>query len=200
MEEKVFRVLNTQSQMHLRAAFRAVLTQMGFDTVNDPHVQDTPVRAAHALDELCSGLAIDPLTLLSTTFKDDSQEMISVSGIEYVSLCKHHFLPFYGEAHFAYIPKGRIVGLSKIPRLIEALARRPQTQEELVTSIADTFQKSVAPLGCAVLMRGMHTCMALRGVRQAQARMTTTAVRGVFKDRPEVRQEFMTMVAIQGEK
>ncbi len=199
MEEKVFKVMSTRAQVMLAAGLAETLISFGLDVDNE-HLRDTPIRAAHALDELCCGLRIDPEKILSTSFpmEPGPREMISVSGIEFVSVCEHHLLPFHGTAHFSYIPNNQIVGLSKIPRLVEALARRPQTQENLTAQIVNIFQTELMPQGCAVMLRAYHSCMALRGVRQAGAYMTTTALRGIFMEKPEVKQEFLLGAQLQG--
>jgi GTP cyclohydrolase IA len=159
------------------------------------HIERTPHRVVLAYQELLGGVWQDPAAILQTSFKESSyNQMITVESIDFVSVCIHHLLPFYGECTFAYLPDKRIVGLSKIPRMVDILAHRPQVQERLTQQIVDTFQNVVNPLGCGATIRAWHGCVACRGVRKANVRMRTTALRGYFLDKPEVRQEFLAGV------
>ena len=156
------------------------------------HVERTPTRVVNAYSELLSGVREDPALVLRISFEETSyDEMVTVEDIDFVSVCAHHLLPFFGFCHFAYLPDKRIVGLSKIPRMIEILARRPQVQERLTRQIVDVFQQEIQPLGCGVMIRAWHGCVACRGVRKANLRMRTTALRGYFRDKPEVKSEFL---------
>jgi GTP cyclohydrolase I len=144
--------------------------------------------------ELFEGLHTDPADTLSTVFREDHQEMIIVRDIPFYSMCEHHLLPFHGFAHFGYLPNGRIVGLSKVARLVECLSRRPQVQERLAGQIVDTFCETLDPLGCGVVIEAEHLCMTMRGVKKPGSKMVTSALRGVFRDLPETRAEFLANV------
>ena len=154
------------------------------------HFERTPERVAKALLEMVQGCFQNPDATLGTTFTARTREMVALRDMDFVSLCAHHFLPFYGKVHFGYIPNDRIVGLSKIPRLIKVLATRPQIQEELTAQIADTFERVVQPQGTIVVMDAVHTCMLVRGVKQ-YANTRTSAVRGLFLKEPGTVAEFM---------
>lgn len=159
------------------------------------HVRKTPLRVIKALSELLSGYRIDPKEILVTSFTSGKyNEMITVKDIGFSSLCAHHMLPFTGKVHFAYIPAGKIVGLSKIPRLIDALSRRLQVQENLSEEIVNTFQDIVKPRGCAVRIEAHHSCMSLRGVRKEGASMRTTALRGIFTTDDSAKSEFLSSI------
>jgi len=159
--------------------------------VYDEHTQGTPDRVVKAFAEYVRGCTEDPATYLAKTFNAHTyDQMVSVPNIRLISMCMHHLAPIIGKVHFAYIPQAAIVGLSKIPRFIEALARRPQVQELLTDQIVDTFYSTVEPKGCAVHVRAFHFCMCGRGVEEPAAYTVTTALRGSFKD-PLTRQEFL---------
>lgn len=157
------------------------------------HIEKTPQRFTSALAEMFIGTLEDPKEALSTMFMaygmDD--EMITVKEISFFSTCAHHILPFFGTVHFAYIPDTHIVGLSKIPRLVEVFARRPQVQEKLTTDIVDAFQKIVMPKGCAAMIRAYHMCCMSRGIQQPTSYTETTALRGIFKE-GSTKNEFLT--------
>lgn len=157
------------------------------------HFERTPQRVSKALLEMMQGCFHDPVTTLGTVFTAPSQEMVALYEMDFVSLCAHHLLPFYGKAHFAYVPDKQIVGLSKIPRLLKVLSCRPQIQEELSKQMVDTFMEVVRPLGCSVIMDAVHTCMLVRGVKQ-YANTRTSAVRGLFLENQQVQAEFLAGV------
>lgn len=159
---------------------------------NHEHTKNTPQRVVESYGELFSGCFVDPKSVLKTAFSDDYSEMVYINDIQFVSMCMHHFLPFIGKAHFAYIPNKKIVGLSKIPRLIEVYARRPQVQEQLTRQITSEFQRVVQPKGCGLVMEAVHLCMCVRGVRQMTAFTRTSDLRGNFLRRKEVREEFLS--------
>lgn len=163
-------------------------------TLHSSHRIDTPRRAVEALEEMLSGCLVKPELLLST-FENTSKysEMVHVKKVRFYSVCAHHMLPFFGTANFAYIPDTRIVGLSKISRLIDAFARRPQVQEKLTDEITETFQKHVRPIGCGVVMRAYHFCMICRGAREPTAYTETTSLWGSFLN--GAKQEFLTAAA-----
>lgn len=157
-------------------------------------LKGTPRRYLKALQEMTAGLHMDPAAPLQVTFDEKHDEIVCVAGIDFVSVCEHHLLAFTGVIDFAYIPDGKIVGLSKIPRMVDALARRPQVQERLVTQIAETFVRALNPRGVMVIARATHSCMSCRGVR-SDGSMITSVVRGIFKEQPESRAECMALLA-----
>lgn len=166
--------------------------------ISAEHVQKSPERIARSLFEFYRGCWEDPKKILTTTFQNGHyDEMIYVNDIQFVSFCAHHGLPFFGKAHFAYMPHDKIVGLSKIPRLVEALAHRPQVQEKLTIDIVDTFDTVVKPTGCGMVMEAIHLCMAIRGVENESAYTKTTAIRGNFKF-PAIKSEFLDGVRKTG--
>jgi GTP cyclohydrolase I len=165
-----------------------LMTELGLD-LTDQHLEGTPARVARLYRELMRGSRVDPTKILKT-FDSKHSELIVVSQINFYSLCPHHLLIYRGKMHFGYVPDGKIVGLSKIPRLIQALASRPIVQEDLVSEIADTFMSVVKPLGCVARATGRHDCVAVRGVKCHEAQMTTVALRGVFREKPSLVEEF----------
>ena len=171
---------------------RELIKRVG-DNPDREGVQETPSRLVKAVTELCWGYDINPADYLDTTFPTNNvDQMIHVTGIEFVSVCEHHMLPFTGTAHVAYIPNERVVGLSKIPRLVTAYAARLQIQENLTQQIADTLQDTLNPQGVGVTLTAHHNCMGIRGAKQPNAQMTTTALTGAFLHKPEVRSEYQT--------
>lgn len=162
-------------------------------------LRETPDRVEKAWKFWCGGYELDPAEILKT-FEDGSDgydEMVFQSGIPFYSHCEHHLAPLWGTAHIAYIPDGRIVGLSKLSRLVDIFACRLQVQERLCTQIADALVEHLKPRGAAVVLQARHMCMESRGVAKVGTVTTTTALRGVFKDDPAVRAEFMALVAAQ---
>lgn len=155
-------------------------------------LQMTPSRVARSYDELLIGYKVDPVALLnSAMFEVSYSEMVVVSDIDFYSLCEHHMLPFFGKANVAYIPDKKVVGLSKIPRIVEVFARRLQVQERMTRQIAELIDELVQPLGVAVVIDGLHMCMAMRGAKKANARMRTSAVLGSFATNEKTRAEFL---------
>ena len=165
-----------------------LMTELGLD-LTDQHFEGTPARVARLYRELTRGSRVDPAKILKT-FDSKHSELIVVSEINFYSLCPHHLLIYRGKMHFGYVPDGKIVGLSKIPRLIQAMASRPIVQEDLVSEIADTFMSVVKPLGCVARATGRHDCVAVRGVKCHEAQMTTVALRGLFREKPSLVEEF----------
>ena len=165
-----------------------LMTELGLN-LTDQHFQGTPARVARLYRELTRGSRLDPAKILKT-FDSKHSELIVVSEINFYSLCPHHLLIYRGKMHFGYVPDGKIVGLSKIPRLIQAMASRPIVQEDLVSEIADTFMSVVKPLGCVARATGRHDCVAVRGVKCHEAQMTTVALRGLFREKPSLVEEF----------
>lgn len=155
----------------------------------------TPARAAKAIYDLTSGYDMDPVKILNeAVFHEDCDEMIIVRDIEFHSLCEHHILPFMGSIDVAYVPDGKIIGLSKIPRIVDMYAKRLQVQERLTEQIAGALQELLEPKGVGVVCRGQHTCMSMRGVQKQNAYMITNAMKGVFLEKPEARHEFLSMI------
>ena len=172
----------------LESIIRELITELGLDLA-DQHFAGTPARVARLYRELTRGSRMDPAKILKT-FDSKHSELIVVSDINFYSLCPHHLLIYRGKMHFGYVPQGKIVGLSKIPRLIQTMASRPIVQEDLVSEIADTFMSVVKPLGCVARATGRHDCVAVRGVKCHEARMTTVALRGLFREKPSLVGEF----------
>ncbi len=154
----------------------------------------TPRRIAEMYAELFSGLYQDPLDVLAQGFQEDHKEMVILKNIPFYSLCEHHFLPFHGQAHVGYVPEGRIVGVSKIARVVDILARRPQMQERLTSQIADALMQGLQPDGVAVVIEAEHLCMTMRGVQKPGTVMVTSAIRGGFRRRGVTRSEFLSLV------
>lgn len=159
-------------------------------TIGEDHIGGTPDRIVKMYDEIFAGCKTDPASVLTTSFPSSGDEMVCQYDMEFISHCAHHLLPFFGKAHFAYIPNGRIIGLSKIPRLIGVLSARPQVQEKLCAEIADEFQKAMEPLGVAVCLEAIHTCMFTRGIKKL-AVTRTAAVRGIFAEQSHAKEEFL---------
>jgi GTP cyclohydrolase IA len=177
----------------LQMIVRELMAELGMD-LTDQHFRGTPARVARLYRELTRGIGMDLAAILKT-FHSEHRELIVVSEINFYSLCPHHLLIYRGKMHFGYVPDGEIVGLSKIPRLIQAMASRPIVQEDLVSEIADTFMSIVRPLGCAVRATGRHDCVAVRGVKCHEAQMTTVALRGLFQEKHSLVEEFNQIVA-----
>ena len=156
----------------------------------------TPDRFANAYQEILSGYNTDPVQLVNgALFSVDYDEMVIVKDIEYYSMCEHHMLPFFGHVHVAYIPKGKVIGLSKIPRIVDMFAHRLQVQERMTQQIADFVEESIRPEGVAVVAEGRHLCMMMRGIRKQEANMTTSAMLGVFRTHTDTRLEFLNRIS-----
>ncbi len=180
----------------LERIIRDLIMELGLD-ITDQHFQGTPARVARLYRELTRGFRLDPVKILKT-FDSKHSELIVVSEINFYSLCPHHLLIYRGKMHFGYVPDGKIVGLSKIPRLIQTIASRPIVQEDLVSEIADTFMSVVKPLGCVARATGRHDCVAVRGVKCHEAQMTTEALRGLFREKPSLVEEFHQVITKLG--
>lgn len=155
----------------------------------------TPHRVANAYGEILEGYTIDPIKLINgALFTVDYDEMVVVKDIEFFSLCEHHLLPFFGRAHVAYLPHNKVIGLSKIPRIVDMFAHRLQVQERLTQQIAHFIQETINPLGVGVVIEAQHLCMMMRGIKKEQASMTTSAMLGGFRTRLETRMEFLNMI------
>lgn len=183
----------------LVAFYQGILehTNGGRELVDREGLVETPGRAARAWRELTEGYDVDVRRLLKTFDSDGYDEMVAVADIPFASLCEHHLLPFTGRAHVVYIPVGRIVGLSKIPRVVDAYARRLQVQERLTIQIADALEDHVQPFGVMVVVEATHMCATLRGVKKAGVVMRTSAVRGEIKDNPAARAEALAMIGLK---
>ncbi len=172
---------------------REILRLIGEDPGRDG-LLDTPVRVAKMYEELLSGMEINPAAVLNTTFEERSEGPVVVSDIAFYSLCEHHMLPFFGTAHVAYLPSDRIVGLSKIARLVDVLSRRLQVQERLTDQIVATMDAVLKPRGVIAVMEAEHLCMCARGVRKPGSRTRTLATRGVYAKDPQLRREFLQLI------
>ena len=178
----------------LAEAYRSILDGIGEDVQREGLVK-TPERVAKALAFMTSGMDTDPSDILtSALFTEDNDEMVIVRDIEVFSLCEHHMLPFFGKAHVAYIPDGKIVGLSKIPRVVDAFARRLQVQERLTEQIRDCIQETLHPKGVAVVIEAQHLCMQMRGVEKQGCVTTTSAFTGAFLNDSKTRLELLNLI------
>ena len=174
--------------------YKSILEEIGEDVHREGLIK-TPERVAKALAFMTSGMDSVPSDIIkSAIFKEDNDEMVLVRNIEIFSLCEHHMLPFFGKAHVAYIPNGKIVGLSKIPRIVDAFARRLQVQERLTEQIRDCINETLAPRGVAVVIEAQHLCMQMRGVEKQGCVTTTSAFTGAFLDDPKTRKEFISLI------
>ena len=185
-----------ETTTRLAEHYKAILELLGEDPQREGLLK-TPERVAKAIQFLTQGYSADPVAILnSARFKEDYQQMVLVKDIEIYSMCEHHMLPFYGKAHVAYIPNGCITGLSKIPRVVEAVARRLQVQERLTVQIRDCIQETLNPLGVAVVIEAAHMCMQIRGVQKQNSVTTTSAFTGVFLKDIRTREEFMRLIGV----
>lgn len=184
------------SAAHEKLVFhaRSMLELLG-ENVKREGLRDTPRRHARAMEFLTSGYDKDPRQVVGKAlFKEGSSEIVVVRDIELFSLCEHHLLPFYGKAHVAYIPNGKIIGLSKIPRIIDVFARRLQVQERLTTQISESLNELLEPLGVAVIIEAFHLCMMMRGVEKQNSYTITSSMLGAFHDNPTTRQELLSLL------
>jgi GTP cyclohydrolase I len=178
----------------MQDTIRRLLAELGEDPSREG-LLDTPKRVEKALRFLTSGYSADVDTVLNNAlFTVDYNEMVIVKDIDFYSLCEHHLLPFFGKCHVAYIPQGKVIGLSKIPRLVEIFSRRLQIQERLTSQIAETLSEKVQPLGVAVVVEASHLCMSMRGVEKQNSVAVTSAMLGVFHDDARTRSEFLELV------
>lgn len=177
----------------IRRAVREIILAVGEDPEREGLVE-TPRRVADMYAEVFAGLQQRPEDVLRVGFEEGHQEMVIVKDIPFYSMCEHHFLPFHGVAHIGYIPNGRVVGLSKLARALEILARRPQLQERLSSQLADAIMTALEPSGVGVVIQAEHLCMTLRGVKKPGSLAVTSAMRGIFKRYPATRAEFMALI------
>jgi GTP cyclohydrolase I len=177
----------------IERAVREILIAVGEDPEREGLLK-TPNRVARAYGELMAGLWEDPKSHLKTVFHEQYDEVVLLRDIEFHSLCEHHLLPFTGRAHVAYLPDGKVVGLSKLARLVEGFARRPQVQERLTTQVADALMEELNAMGAACVIEAVHTCMTIRGAKKPGSTMVTSALRGVFKENPSTRAEILALI------
>ena len=183
-----------RAQINIEASVYNILQSIGEEPGREG-LLNTPNRVARMFDELTSGYHIDPEKMINGALFDvDYDEMVVVKDIDFYSLCEHHLLPFFGQAHVAYIPNGKVIGLSKIPRIVEMFARRLQIQEQMTSQIASFLQDTLNPQGVAVVVEGAHMCSMMRGVKKENAKMKTSKMLGSFKDNEKTRREFMAHI------
>ena len=188
-------VFNNKLTRELGQHYHAILDAIGEDPSRDG-LQRSPERVAKALQYLTHGYGLDPAAILkSAMFKEKYSQMVLVKDIEVYSMCEHHMLPFFGKAHIAYIPNGRIVGLSKIPRVVDAFARRLQVQERLTDQIRDCIHDTLKPMGVAVVIEAQHLCMQMRGIQKQNSVTTTSAFTGIFLSDQRTREEFIELIS-----
>lgn len=180
-------------QPRIEAAVREILAAIGEDTERDG-LQDTPARVARMYAEMFGGLHVEPGRHLHRVFEEQYDELVLVRDISFHSMCEHHLLPFIGTAHVGYIPRGRVTGLSKLARVVEEVARRPQVQERMTHTIADLIESELDAKGVIVVLEAEHTCMTIRGVRKPGALTLTSAVRGLLKKNQSSRAEAMALI------
>ncbi|MGA7730899.1 MAG: GTP cyclohydrolase I FolE [Chloroflexia bacterium] len=177
----------------IMAATRMILEAIGEDPDREG-LRDTPRRVADLYAEVFEGMQSDPREHLAVGFEGQHKEMVILKDIPFHSYCEHHLLPFTGKAHVGYIPNGRIVGLSKLARVVEGYARRPQLQERLTSQIADAIIEAISPRGVGVVIEAQHLCMIIRGVKKPGSTMVTSAMRGLFRTNPPTRAEFLQFI------
>lgn len=177
----------------IKEAVRTILAAVGEDP-DRPGLADTPRRVAKMYAEMFEGLRVDPARHLHVTFPETYDELVLVRDISFNSMCEHHLLPFNGVAHVAYLPNGRVTGLSKLARVVDEVARRPQVQERMTQTIADLIESELQTSGTAVVVEAEHSCMSIRGIRKPGSLTITSALRGVFKSNPSRRSEVMALI------
>src|SRR5438552_4538625 len=180
-------------QPRIRAAVREILAAVGDDPDREG-LRETPERVARMYAEVFEGLHQDPRVHLQKLFPQKYDEMVLIKDIRLVSFCEHHLLPVVGQAHVAYIPNGKVIGLSKIPRVLDVLAKRPQMQERLTEELADLLMRELDAKGVAVVIEASHSCMTIRGVNKPNSTFVTSAMRGVFEERLATRSEVMSLI------
>jgi GTP cyclohydrolase I len=188
---------NSEAEVY-DADFESLIAKMLSRLGEDPNregLHRTPLRVAKAMDFLTSGYEMDAEKIAkNAVFTEDCQELVIVRDIEFYSLCEHHMLPFFGRAHVGYLPNGKVIGLSKIARVVDVFARRLQVQERLTNQVADSLMNALAPHGVAVVMEASHTCMMMRGVQKQNSTTVTSAMRGTFQEVARTRAEFMSLL------
>ncbi|MCX7886730.1 MAG: GTP cyclohydrolase I FolE [Verrucomicrobiae bacterium] len=181
------------NQRKIVQAVRLLLEAIGEDPSREG-LRETPQRVARMYEEIFGGPEEDPRESLARQFDEDHHEMVLVKDIPFFSLCEHRLMPFFGKAHIAYIPNGHVVGISKLARVVEAFARRPQVQERMTSQIADLIEEELKPQGVAVVCEAVHTCMTMRGVKKPGSIVITSAMRGGFRTRMSTRSELMSLI------
>ena len=185
-----------KNKIKVQNAVRTILTGIGEDPERDG-LKATPERVQRMYGELCAGYQMDLDTVVNgAIFEEPCESMVVVRNISFYSMCEHHMLPFYGKIHVAYYPDGKIIGLSKIPRIVEMYARRLQVQERLTEQICDAIEKALAPKGIAILTSGIHMCSVMRGVKKESAELVTTRFTGVFNENSELKNEFYRQIRL----
>lgn len=177
----------------IKAAVRTILEAVG-ENADRPGLKETPRRVASMYAEMFSGLHTDPARHLKVVFPETYDEMVLVRDISFTSMCEHHLLPFSGVAHVAYVPNGKVTGLSKLARVVEEVSRRPQVQERMTQTIADMIDEHLSTSGVAVVVSAEHSCMAIRGIKKPGSTTVTSALRGIFKTNQSTRAEFMSLI------
>ena len=189
-----------RAQINIEASVYNILKNIGEEPQREG-LLNTPNRVARMFDELTSGYQVDSEKMINGALFDvDYDEMVVVKDIDFYSMCEHHLLPFYGRAHVAYIPNGKVIGLSKIPRIVEMFARRLQIQEQMTSQIANFLQSTLQPQGVAVVVEGMHMCSMMRGVKKANAKMKTSKMLGAFRESDKTRSEFFAHINHQSQE
>ncbi len=180
-------------QKSIEKAVRQILLAVGEDPEREG-LKNTPARVARMYAEVFQGLRADPSSHTRVRFTEKYDEIVLVKDIPFYSICEHHLLPFVGQVHVAYIPAGQVIGISKIARVVDSFAHRPQVQERLTNQIADLLNRELSPRGVAVVMEATHTCMTIRGVKKSGGKVTTSAMLGGFRSNPASRSEVMTLI------
>ena len=180
-------------QKKVQEAIKLLLEGIGEDTDREG-LKETPERIGRMYEEICGGMDQDAGEHLSKVFSVDNNEMVLEKDITFYSMCEHHLMPFYGKAHVAYIPNGKVTGLSKLARTVDVYARRPQIQERLTVQIADALERTLNPKGIMVMLEAEHTCMTMRGIKKPGSKTITTVTRGDFKTDRELQKQFLSMV------
>lgn len=177
----------------IREAVSTIITAIGEDPLREGLV-DTPRRVADVYEEFCSGIGQDPSEVLATSYEEAHQEAVILRSVSFVSLCEHHFLPFFGTAHMGYLPKGRVIGVSKLARALDILCRRPQLQERLTRQLADCIFDAVEPVAVTVFLSAEHTCMTLRGIKSSGSKLVTSSARGEPRAKEELKRELYAII------
>lgn len=193
LERRAFHPSNKIDMPRIEEAVREILLAVGEDPQREG-LRETPARVARMYAELFSGLHKDPREHLKKCFTQEYEEIVLVKDISFESMCEHHLLPFMGQAHIAYVPKGKIVGLSKLARIVEVVSHRPQVQERMTEEIADLLMEELEAQGVAVVLEATHTCMTIRGIRKPNSVCTTSAMRGSFRTNLSSRAELMSLI------
>ncbi len=199
MEKGVETIGGGMDQQKIKTAVRMILEAIGEDPTREG-LRETPERIAEMYTEIFEGLGQDPAQELAVGFEEDHEEMVVVKDIPFYSCCEHHLLPFHGIAHVGYIPQGRVAGISKIARVVELLARRPQLQERLTSQIADIVMEALRPQGVAVVVEAVHLCMTMRGIKKPGSVIVTSAIRGQFRRSAATRMEFLELIKSKRER